>query len=409
MADLRPLLGLLLVLSACPEPEPEPEPTPPPLTETEFAGVVVDQANGTPLGECLVGTDPGTAIETDDDGRFSVVVPLGSTVHVACELRPVWSAVLAEVAATDWRIEVDGDPVPTDACSPSITIDATGVVPGPGGAMEIRILNATDTASLTGAFYAEQTIGAGVFSVPPGDYTVLARAFGGALAAGFGIAPTMTCVGGESDQVTVVVEETSTEELGGTWTASSSDVDFFVSATQKLDSADFGWWDQNVTHRYSGNPVGWSLTIADAIGAGALDVEGCQGRLGQRGCRGRLDVGSGTDLDLGELVEPVDGEATIGELVTVSLPFDIDAGYMTVRMDDLTDPFDQRTVWRGVTPSNEISVPAAWFADGLAGTDYGFRIFGIDGAEVDWAAAFEPHGFVDGYAYQAPGLLQIEN
>ncbi len=407
MRDVRPLLGSLLLLTACPEPEPEPEPTPPPLTETAFTGVVVDRTEGTPLEECLVGTDFADAVETNDDGTFDIVVPLGSTVHVACELRPVWSAVLAEVATADWTIEIEGDPVPVDACSPAVTVDATAV-DGAGGAMEIRILNATDTASLTGAFYAEQTIGAGVFSVPPGDYTVLARAFGGT-EAGFGIASTQTCAGGGGGDVTVVVAPTTTEELGGSWSPTSSDVDLSVSATQPLDSADFSWWDQQVAHLSSGNPVGWSLTIADAIGAGPLDLEGCQARTGQFACRGRLDVGSGTDLDLGELVEPVSGEATIADVVTVSLPFDIDSGYMTVRMDDVSDPFAQRTAWRGVTPTNEISVPAEWFADGLAGTDYAFRVFGIDGAEVDWAASFEPHDFVDGYAYQAPGLIQIEN
>jgi len=406
---LRVCLVLLSVsLSAGPEPEPEPEPTPAPLTEMAFSGVVVDRVTGEPLEECLVGTSPGDAAETGEDGRFDLVVDLGATVSVRCEDRPVRSAALPDLALADWVVEIDSDEGPADACSPSVGVDATAV-DGIGGTTELRVVNADATASLRGAFYAQQTVGAGVFEVPPGDFKVLARAYGGP-EAGFGISDRQTCDGAALPEVAVVMEPVSTRDLGGTWEPTSSDVALSVFATQPLDDSDFSWWEQDVAHDSSGNPVGWSLTVAEGIGTGPLDLEACQARDGELACRGRLDVDEGGAIALGPLVEPVVPLITVdADGVTVSLPFEIGDGRMTVRMDDLTDPLAQRTVWRGVAAGSELTIATEWFEDGLAGTDYGFRVFAIDGAVIDWSTSPEPTDFVDGYAYQAPGLVQVEN
>jgi hypothetical protein len=293
-----------------------------------------------------------------------------------------------------------------DGCSPSLSVDATAV-DGAGGRFELRILNATDTASLNLTFHSEQTVGAGVFEVPPGDFKFLARAYGGP-EAGFGKSSLQTCTGGGAViEVDLTMETVPTRELSGTWAPTSTDVELAVYADMPLDDADFGWWEQDIAHTSSGNPVGWSLTVADDIGTGPLGIEACQSRTDQEACRGRVDIDEDGTIDLGDLVEPVSPTATIGDVLTVSLPVTIEQGRMTVRMDDITDPFNTQTVWRGIAVGNQISIPVGWFADGLSGTDYGLRFFAIDGAVIDWASSPEPVEFLDGYAYQAPGYLEI--
>ncbi len=407
MRRLLLLLTLPALLVGCPEPEPEPEPTPPPVTETAFAGTVVDRQGGDPLEECLVGVTPDDAVETDEDGAFAIVVGLGATVHVACEGRPVWSATLPEIAAAEWTIGIDGGAPPADWCPISLSYDGSAV-DGAGGRLELRVLNATDTASLGLTFQSGLTV-EGVFAVPPGDFKVLGRAHGGD-EAGFGITDVQTCTGGETAAVALTIEPVATRELSGTWSPTSSDVDLSVTATQPLDDADFGWWEQDVAHAGSGNPVGWSLTVAEGIGTGPLDLEACQSRGDEHACRGRLDVDdSGGSIDLGELVEPVSPAASVDAGgIDVSIPFDVTSGHTVVRVDDFTDPLAIETVWRAVVADGaSATVDAAWF-DALDGSDYLVRVFAIDGSVIDWAASPEPIDFTDGYAYQAPGLLEIE-
>lgn len=401
------LLTAALLLGCPPAPEPEPEPEPV-LTETTLRATLVDRLTDVPLPDCEVGVDLASVVETDDDGLAELVVDAGAVVHARCDSGPVHSWRLPLLAELDWTLSIDTDEeTDTDVwCSPAVHVDSSALGAGNGGSIELRILNDSQTAGFSTDFVPTLTL-AGAFFVPEGDYKVFARAYDGTVG-GFGRTELLTCAGdGSAPEVDLIVEQVDLRDLGGTWEPSSG-METELFAHRPLDDADFDWFSFKVAHRSSGNPVGWSLTLADGIGAGPLELEVCQSAAAATACLNLLDVDESGDLALGPLVDPVPADAQRDDAtISIAVPLDLASGHMTVRLDDVTDPFDQVTLWRGWSPTAEIAVPREWLDGGASGDDVRARVFALDGANYDLGSAIEPTGFVSGWTSFSPPLTEL--
>lgn len=398
------------LLLGCPTDEPDPEPEPEPITETDMQGTLTDRDTGEALADCEVGVERDDAVLSDGAGAFGLVVDLGAVVHVLCPDAPLHSFAVPELEAIEWAVRIDRGlgQDPGSSCFPTLQMDASALGPDNGGELELRVLNATDTASLTNDFYEGLTL-SNIFMVPQGDYRLYARAFGGEQG-GFGSSAVQSCDGdGSNPAVPVVVEPVTLHEIQGTWSSSVAGAEFSVLAYQQLDDAEFSWWSQQVAHDSSGNPNGWSVDVADGIGVGQLDLEACQTVGESTACVNRLDVDDSGTVALGDLVAPADVVATLvsGQRLSVSLPVELSSGRMVVRVDDWTDPLDPVVLWRATSYEASLALPLDWLdevpdADGMRA-----RVFALDGLTFDFTQGYEPTAWPDGWASWAPGLADV--
>ena len=408
MTRFLPLSLLAALLLGCPTVEPEPEPDPEPLTETTVHGTLVDRDTDDALSDCEVGVAREDAVLSDGDGAFELVVDLGDVVHVLCPETPLHSFAVPELESIDWTIGVDrGTGMDGGVCYPTMQMDATALGDN-GGELELRILNATDTASLTNDFYQTLTL-SNIFLVPAGDYRLYARAYGGEQG-GFGASALMSCAGdGSNPTIEVDVMPVDLYDVQGTWSGAAAGADFSVHAWQQLDDPDFSWWSQDVAHTSSGNPNGWSATVAEGIGAGQLDLEACQTVGESTACVNRLDVDDSGTVPLGELVAPADVVATLvsGQRLSVSLPVELSSGRMVVRVDDWADPFAPEIVWRATSYDPSLALPLEWLDEVPAVGGLRARVVGLDGVEIDYTQGYELVDLPDGWVKWAPGLAEV--
>ncbi len=399
---------LVFLLGCPPAPEPEPEPEPEPVTETALHLTLTDRLTDVPVSGCEVGTALDSVVTSGADGVAELTVDVGSTVHVRCATGPVQSWQLPAIAEVTWTLEIDRAVGPDVAvwCSPTVHVDSSALGAGNGGRIELRVLNADQTAGFTTNFQPTLTL-AGVFFLPQGDYKLFGRAYDGTQG-GFGRSALLTCDGdGSAPEVDLVVEPVPLRELSGTWgPATGADAELF--AHQQLDDPDFDWFDFTVAHRSSGNPVGWSLTVAEEIGAGPLDLEACQTIDDATACLNLLEIDDSDDVAVGDLPLPV--TADVGrddDVVWAELPLTLESGHMTVRLDDYTDPFDQAVLWRGHATESAMEIPRDWLDGGASGTDLRVRLFALDGATYDAATSPGVSSFTDGWLSYSPPLTPI--
>ncbi len=402
-------LSFAVLLFGCPTVEPEPEPEPEPITETHVQGTLVDRDSDEALADCEVGVERADAVSSDSSGAFELVVDVGAVVHILCPETPLHSFAVPELASIDWTIPVNRGTGqdPATSCYPTMSMDATALGDN-GGQLELRVLNATDTASLVNDFYQELTL-SNIFMVPEGDYRLYARAFGGDQG-GFGTSTLLSCAGdGSNPTIEVDVMPVTLQDLQGTWSGAAAGAEFSMLAYQQLDDADFGWWSQRVDHTSSGNPNGWTLTVAEGIGAGQLDVEACQTVGDSTACVNRLAVDTSGTVAVGDLVSPADVVATLvsGQRLSVSLPVELASGRFLVRIDDWTDPFAPAVLWRGTSYEPSMALPLEWLEEVPAADAMKARVFALDGATFDFTQGYEPTDLPDGWVQWAPGLADV--
>ena len=410
MNRILPVACALAILAGCPEPEPEPDPEPDPLMETVVSGVLVDRDSGEALADCEVGVERTDAVLSDSSGEFELTVGLGAIVHVLCEETPLHSFAVPELETIDWTVRINREtgPDPASSCSPTLAMDATALDADNGGHVELRYLSAVGTMSWTSIFW-QSTTTPNLFIIPEGDYKLLAHAYGGT-EGGFGLSAPQSCAGdGSSPTIDVEVTPLTLRQIQGTWSGAAAGAEFEVNAYQQLEEGELDWWWQEVAHTSSGNPNGWSATVADGIGFGPLDLEACQTVNGSMACVSRVAVDDSGTVPLGELVAP---ESVVASLIadqrlSVSLPVEFSSGRMVLRVGRWVDVNTEVPIWRATSYDPSIAVPLEWLEDLLTDEPLTARVYALDGATFDFTEGYEPTAYPDGWMRWAPALADV--
>jgi hypothetical protein len=405
-------LSAAWALAACPEPEPEPEPEPQPEA-SDLRFVVVDGITEAPVEECLVGETVEAAVTTGEDGVAALAVARGASVHVLCEGAVLRSFRLPDVDVLDWTVPVDRGGSAFDPetwCMPNVEFDgsALGIASG-DGSLEIRVLTAERTGRYGSAYYPLLNLEA-YLAVPPGDYEVLARAYGGEVA-GFARSGTLNCPGdGAAPDLSLALAPLSVTSRNGTW-AGLADADSYDLALRRSAGGVGGWYGYRVDHSLLASDTGFTVEMADGIGEGGIDLDACAERAdGAEACVTRVGVAESGTLDVGALPGFVAADLVLCDDGTVSGggvsggEFGADSSWNAELWSEGDFVFTQH--WDAWSSGSLLPVvPAGWFeAAGMvpAPANLELELRGRAGVVFDWTAGWEPVERPDGWtSYRA--------